>query len=138
MLVLGHVITFDRAVLPARGDDGDFALERHEGLENAGLAADFAPYRFGIAAVLDGGLALAVIAEAPRLQHRRPPDPLDRRLQRGGLADIGERRRADAEACNEFFLGQPVLCGRQDFRIGQNRDARGEKSRVSAGTFSNS
>ena len=43
VLVLGHVETFDRAVVAARGDDRNFALERHESFKDAGLAADLAP-----------------------------------------------------------------------------------------------
>ncbi len=75
------------------------------------------------------GLALAVVAEAAGLQDRRPADPLDRRRQLGGRSDIGERRGADAERGDEVLLGEPVLGGRQDFRIGQHRHARGEKRR---------
>ena len=82
-----------------------------------------------IAAVLDRRLALAVIAEAAGLQHRRPADPLERRASSAGRADIGERRGADAEAGDEVLLGEPVLRRRQDLRIGQHRNARGEKGR---------
>src|SRR5580700_10755429 len=42
VLVLGDVETFHGAVVRARRHDRDFALERHEGFEDAGLAADVA------------------------------------------------------------------------------------------------
>ena len=113
----------------ARRDHRDLALERHEGFEDAGLAADVAPGRRRIGAVLDRGLALAVIAEAARLQNRRPADALDRRRERRGRADIGKRGGADAEPGDEVFFHEPILRGRQDLRIGQHRNARGEKGR---------
>ena len=97
VLVLGHVETCDGAIVGARGNNRNFALERHEGFENAGLAADLAPGGCGIAAVSDRRLALAVVTEAARLQNGRPADPLDRRGKLGGRSDSGERRGADAE-----------------------------------------
>ena len=129
VLVLGDVETFDRAVMRARRDHRDFALERHEGFEDAGLAADVAPGRRRIGAVLDRGLALAVIAEAARLQDRRPADALDRGRERLGRADIGKRGGADAEPVDELLFHEPVLRRRQHLRIGQHRNARGEKGR---------
>ena len=73
MLVLGHVETFDPAVMAARGHHGDLALERNERLDDRGLAADRAPGRGGIVALAQRRLALAVIAEPPGLEHRRSP-----------------------------------------------------------------
>ena len=81
VFILGDVETFDGAVVPTRGDDGHLPLERHEGFEDAGLAADLAPRRRRIGAVFDGGVALAVVAEAARFQDRRLADPLQRRGQ---------------------------------------------------------
>src|SRR5438874_690512 len=62
---------------PAR-DRPDVPLEIDEAFENAGPAADAAPGRLEIAAVADRDLTLAVVAETLGLQHRRPPDLLDR------------------------------------------------------------
>ena len=78
---------------------------------------------------LDRRLTLAVIAEAARLEHRRPADPLDRRRKLGRRSHIGERRGADAEPGDKVLFGEPVLRGRQDFRIGQDRNARRQKRR---------
>ena len=129
MLVLRHVETYDFAVVAARRDDRDFARERHESFENAGPRADLAPGRIGIAAVLDRRLAFAVVAEAPGLEHGRAADALDRRRQLGRRRDVRERRGADAERGDEILLGKAVLRGGEDFRVGQNRNARGEKRR---------
>ena len=96
VLVLGDVETFHRAVVGARRHHRDLALERHEGFEDAGLAADVAPGRHRIGAVLDGGVALAVIAEAARFQDRGPADAFDRSRERLGRADIGKCGGADS------------------------------------------
>src|ERR1700730_13265122 len=104
VLVLGDVETFDTTIMSARGDDRHFAREWHEGFEDAGLAADLAPSGLRVAAVLHRPMALAVIAEAARLQDRRPADLLDRRLESGRLRNGGERRGADAERGHEFFF----------------------------------
>ncbi len=129
VFVLGNIEAFDQAVVAARGDDRDFAFERHERFEDTGLAADVAPCGFRIAAVLDRRLAFAVVAVTARLQHRRFADALDRCRQIARRGDRGKRRGTDAEAGDEVFLGKPILRNRQDFRIRQNRNARGKKRR---------
>ena len=78
VLVFADVEAFDGAVPSARGDDGDLARERHERFDDARLSADLAPRRREIGAVVDGCLAFAVVAEPPRLEHRRPADPVER------------------------------------------------------------
>src|ERR1700677_1617016 len=95
VLVLGDVETRDGSIVATRGDDGNFALERHKGLENTRLAADLAPGGLRIAAVPDRRLTLAVIAVAARLEHRRPAALRDRRRKRGCRSHIGKRRSAD-------------------------------------------
>src|SRR5580704_9356112 len=70
VLVLGHIKTFNPAVPATRRDDRNLALERHEGFQDAGLAADVAPRGLRIAAIADRDLAFAVVAEAARFQHR--------------------------------------------------------------------
>ena len=130
VLVLGDVEAFDSAIVAARGDDGDFALERHESFEDAGLAADLAPGRFRIAAVLDRRLALAVVAEAAGLQHRRPADALDRR---GKIAPAPRHRQTARCRCRalvtKFFSASRSWVVARILRIGQHRNARGEKRR---------
>ena len=129
VLVLGDVEAFDGAVVAARRDHRHLALERHERFEDAGLAADLAPGGSRIAAVADGRLAFAVIAEAAGLEHRGPADPLERGGKLGRRRDGGKRRGADAEPGDESLFRQAVLGRRQDLRIGQHRHPRGEKRR---------
>ena len=74
MLVLGHLEAFDLAVGRARGDHRDLALELDEAFQDAGRVFQRAPGRVRVAAFGDLGLAFAVIAELPRLQHRRQAD----------------------------------------------------------------
>ena len=97
MLVLDHVEAFDRAVAPARRHHRNLALERHEGFEDLRLSAEIVEHRDRIAAVADHQLALAVVAEAPRLQHGRLADRFQRGREAIGRIDRGEFRRADAE-----------------------------------------
>ncbi len=63
MLVFGHVEAFDAAVASARRDDGNLALERHEGFENLRLPAEMLECG-RIGAVTQDHLPLAVIAES--------------------------------------------------------------------------
>ena len=77
MFVLGHVETFDRAVMARarrrrklRSANGTNA-SRMQGC--APTARHAASADVGI---FDGRLALAVVTEPPRLEHRRPADPL--------------------------------------------------------------
>src|SRR5262245_23342570 len=97
VFVLGDVETFDLAAARARGDHRDLAFERDEGFEDCRLAADIAPGGLEIGAVADGRLALAVVAEAPRLQHRRPAEAIERGGDLLAFVDARERRDADAE-----------------------------------------
>ena len=129
VLVLGDIEAFDLAVLATRGDDRHFPLERHEGFEDAGLAADLAPGGLRIGAVADRRLAFAVIAEAARFQHRRPSNPLDHRRELAGLGDRGKVRGADAEPRDEDLFREAILGRRENLRVGQHRNARREKGR---------
>ena len=74
-------------------------------------------------------LALPVVAEAPGLKDR--PGVRSRRARRRArrARRLRQSARLDAEPGDEIFLGQPVLRDRQDPRVGQDRRARGQKSR---------
>src|SRR5215470_5877528 len=109
MLVLGHVEAFDMAVTRARRHHGDLALERHESLEDRWLRADLRPRGCMIDAVPDRDLALAVVAEPPRLQHGRTADLVERRGERGRRIDVDEPCGCDAEPLHEAFLDQAIL-----------------------------
>ena len=76
VLVLGDVETLDLAVAAARRDHRHLALEIDETFEDAGRVVQGSPRRGRVAAFCDLGLALAVVAELPRLQHRRQADCL--------------------------------------------------------------
>src|SRR5262245_46282752 len=92
VLVLGRIETHDLPVCAARSYDRNLALELDEGFKNRRLRADCAEGRGGLARVPDHGLTLAVVAEAPRLEH-------------GGLAESRKR--------NGEFLGR---CGGREWR----------------------
>src|SRR6202022_2536089 len=72
VLVFGDVEAFDMAVSRARGNHGNLALERNEGLEDGGFGAKVLPDLVRIVAVADDRLALAVIAESAGLEHGGP------------------------------------------------------------------
>ena len=67
------------------------ALEAHERLERRRRAADGLERRGDLAGRLDARLALAVVAEAARLQNRRRADLGD---GRGKVVGAGDRRKA--------------------------------------------
>ena len=128
VLVLDHVEAFDRAVASARRHHRNLALERHERFENLRLSAELVEHR-RIGAIADHDLALAVVAEAAGLQHGRLADSGERGDQPVGRIDAREFGGSDAEAFDEFFLGEPVLRDGQHLRVGQHRLARREKRR---------
>ena len=83
-------------------------------------------------------LALAVIAEAARLEHRGRPSCATARGERAGVSRRPRKARSRCRARNEILFGEPVL------RHGEHagRAAPGcraaRNSAVAAGTFSNS
>ena len=124
MLVLGEVEAFDGAVGGAGGDHRYFADERHKGFEDRGLSADVLPGSLRGCVLGYRRLALAVIAEASRLQHGGTTDALERGRQFGGGGDSRIGRGADAKAGDEIFFGDAVLGRRQNSWIGQDRHQR--------------
>ena len=79
VIVLDHVEADDVTVGAARSDDRDLALERYERFEDRRPAPQARPGRVEIIAAADDRLALAVVAEAAGLQHRRAPELRPRR-----------------------------------------------------------
>src|SRR5229473_1363069 len=61
-------------VAAAGRHNGDFAFERHERLDDRGLAAGRCPCSDRIVAGMQRCLALAIIAKAPGLENRGTPD----------------------------------------------------------------
>src|SRR5262249_27910884 len=78
MLIFGEVEAFDGAVGGAGGDHRHFADERHKGFKDGRLCADVVPggFRYGVLGYRR--LALAVVAEAPRLEHGGTADAVER------------------------------------------------------------
>ena len=85
-------------------------------------------------------LALAVVAEPPRLQHGGEPDGVDRGLERREVVDRGERRHGQPDLAEQRLLGQPVLGDLEGARRREQRRPRARRGTACSptGTFSNS
>ena len=127
MLVLAEVVGDDVALEAARRDDRDFALEGDEALEDHRRAAERSMDRRNVGALADQRLALAVVAEAARLQDRRPAELGDRARERAGVLDPDEGRGLQAEIAQEGLFDQPVLGQRQRARAGPDGQALGQE-----------
>ena len=101
------------AVAGAGEDDRDLAAEGDEGLQDRRRLADRPPGRHRVVAGADQRLALAVIAEAARLEHRRAAGAGERRIDVGERRDRGEGRHGDAELGHQLLLGEAVLGHRE-------------------------
>lgn len=139
MLVLDRRIGGGRAAFGARHDDRDLAAEIDEGLENPDIGAHSRPRGLEIGVGADQDLALAVVAEPHRLQHRERADVAHRAPQRGDAPHLAVIRRRDVDRAEEILLPEPVLGDAQDRGEGwTGRPAATSVSAASAGMFSNS
>ena len=129
VLVLGHLEAFDFAVVAARGDHRHLALERDEAFQDARHAAQRPPRRVGVGSTHDLGLALAVVAERARLQHRRQADFGEAVGELGGTVHRRVGRGGDAELADEILLDQPVLGQFQHLRVRRDLLALAEERR---------
>lgn len=127
MNVFRRIVTGDRAVPEAGGNDRDFPLEGNEAFEDERHAAKRVEGARGVLATPEQALALAVIAHAARLQHAL--------ATKGGQcclqiflavhgAKIGGRNAATVE---EALLRQPVLRGAERLRRRIDRNGGGER-----------
>ena len=138
MPVLGQRPGAELAVAAAYRDDGNLALEGHESFEDQAdgrrLAAERRPggVRVSAAAIarLDSELALAVVAETPRLQDARQSEIGDGAVEILARGDVGERRHGNAELPEQGFFRQPVLRDAERARVGENRNAFGQPLRA--------
>ena len=105
----GHRPDRDLPVAAARQHHRKLMLERHPRFKNRRHAADRIPCRIGIGGGSQPRLAFAVIAETPRLEHRRHADFGNRRIKPRPIVDRGKRHRPAAQFGDEGFFGQPVL-----------------------------
>src|SRR5579872_5880091 len=123
VLVLAKIEGGEIAVEAARGDQRDFALEAHEAFQDGRLAAKAAEQRGEVGAFAHQRLALAVIAETPRLQDRRTAERADRAHQGAGVLDGQEGRGLQADIPQEGLFRQAVLGQRQRPGVGPQRAA---------------
>ena len=139
MLVLADVERGEGAVEAARRDHRHLALEIDEAFENGRRAAERAMQRREVGALADQRLALAVIAEAPRLEDRRAAERGDRAHQRAGVLDGGETARSQAEvASGTSFRSSRSWVTASARAPGAPAAGPQENRRSRVGTFSNS
>jgi hypothetical protein len=125
--VLHRLVTADTAVRRARGDHRDLEREIDEALQHRALALHGRPGLRRIVRLADHRLPLAVIAEARGLQHRRPAQPLQRRLKLLDMGDLGPGGGLDAHLVQEGLLQGAVLGDLQGVAAGTDGDQAGEK-----------
>ena len=127
MLVLDERVDGDFLASRARCDDRELTFERNECLDDQSAALGGA--QVGECAIdrgveigrrLEPRLALAVVAEASRLDHARRADCLDRRVQ--FFARVGESigRHRHADALEHLLLVLAILADRERSRRRRN------------------
>ena len=118
--VLARVVGPERAVEAARAHHRDFPAERHQALQDAGLAGQRRQVgQVGFPA--HGGLPLAVVAEAARFQQRGPAQRCHGGREPVGVVHGREGRRFQAEVAQKTLFVQPVLCHRERPPVGPHR-----------------
>ena len=104
--ILAGIISSDRTIKAARGDDRHFPAESDKPFQHGLRSRHCGEGMVCFLQVADTGLPLAVVAEAARLQDRRSPERLQRR-DRGGEEEayrevatrrLSRVRRLDASA----------------------------------------
>ena len=95
----------------ARREHRQLAVERHELLRGSAARRRARPTpRSSVGRCAQHDLALAVVAAAARLQHRRQPDRARRGVELAAVVDGGEARRRRCRArSNVSFSVEPVL-----------------------------
>ena len=129
MLVLAEIEGGEAAIRAARRHHRNLAREADEALQHRRLAADRLKSLGQVRPGQDLDLALAVIAEAARLQHARPPQRRDRGLEIGQRIHRAEGRHRQPLLGDEALLAQPVLRHRQRMRARMQRLAGREEGR---------
>src|SRR6185437_11952731 len=110
----------------ARDDDRDLRGEIDQALEDAEPGAHLAPRRAEIAVGADHHLALAVIAQPYRLEHRFRADLAHRLGQRLLARHFTIARGGDVDRAQEVLLLEAVLRDAQRIGPGAHRLQRGE------------
>src|SRR5690242_721488 len=106
----------------AHGDDRHLGVEWHEIFVEQRCGTERGPRRVEIRRIAQHELSLAVVAEAPRLEHAREPDAAHGEAERGARIDRGVTRRRYAQQLEGALLGETVLRGGE--RAQRRRDAR--------------
>ncbi len=109
MQVAGRIPEYNFAVGCPAEKDRKFVVEADEPFEHRGRAGHGGPSGIGLVRHHDPRLTLAVIAEAPGLQHGRRTDLRQSRVEPGPVVDRRERGGASAQAGHEALFLQPVL-----------------------------
>src|SRR5687768_10677021 len=122
MHVEAQWIEGELAAQPARADDRDLVVERHEILVEQGRLSELVPGAVDVRLLAQHRLALAVISEAAGLEYAGEPDAFDGRIEIRARPDRRVLRGGDAEQLERALLGQPILRGGQ--RAQWRRDAR--------------
>src|SRR5262245_20013749 len=123
MLILDRRIAGLGAILTARRDHRDLALEVDPRLRHRQTAAEVCPGCSGIVAGLEPELTLAVVAEPPALEDDRP---LQRGLQILGITHRPPWSGRDPDPGKKLLFAQPVLTDRKHRGRWMQRDARRE------------
>ena len=124
--VLDHGPDGGLPVTAADGEHGQLALEGHVRLEDQAGAAERDAGVLGLGRRADDALPLAVVALAPRLEHRRQAAGVERRAQLLRAVDGREGRDGDAEPLEQALLLQPVLRHREGRRGRVHRHPAGQ------------
>ena len=109
MLVLDQRIEARLALGAADREDRHLALERHECLEHERRGAERGPRGVDVGLRAQHPLALAVVAEATRLQHGGEAEPSDGAIEIVLARDRREAGGGNAQRREEALLVEPIL-----------------------------
>src|SRR6186713_1648315 len=123
MLVFDERITGHTAVLPAHGDQAELALEADELLEDQRTLPHEGQRLAQVGRLPEHTLALAVVAEAPCLQHAWVPQSIDGFAERRLVVDGFEARGGDVQALEAALFDESIL--RHPKRVRRRKHPRG-------------
>src|SRR5258708_5226068 len=122
MLVLDHAVVGELAILPAGTDDRNFFLKIDESLEHAFLPIERGEGGFDIVRRSEVRLALAVGAEAGRLQHAGESEILRAAIKIVDQLDMAKGRDGKAVVGEKGLFSKAVLCRVKNVASRMDRD----------------
>ena len=125
MLIFDRAVVYELAVLAARGDHRNLAIEIDERFEHCFLLADGAPGLGRAIGRIDSKLTLAVVAERGGFQHRRAAQIGERAVQAFERTHLAIRRCRQAGIREERFFADALLRGVQNRSAGTDGRATG-------------